>query len=114
MTFLSLGIGCSLAAFILTRIISIVIAKRRCQAEAARQGCKPAPAIPNLGFLGLTRILDYLKATREERGPPQFVDAMNELGTSGEVHTARVQGESRSSCVDPWRVLDIDADSVGL
>ncbi|CAD6592649.1 MAG: hypothetical protein ASARMPREDX12_006293 [Alectoria sarmentosa] len=91
MTFLSLGIGCSLAVFILTKVISIVIAKRRCQAEAARQGCKPAPAIPNLGFLGLTRILDYLKATREERGPPQFVDAMNELGTNGEVHTARVQ-----------------------
>lgn len=96
MTLLSLGIGCGLAVFILTRIISSVIAKRRCQAEAARLGCKPAPALRNMGFLGLTRILDYLKATREERGPPQFVEVMNELGTSGKVHTARVEGDSHS------------------
>lgn len=90
MTLLSLGIGCGLAVLILTRIISTVTAKRRCRAEAARQGCMPAPTIPNRGFLGLTRILEYLKATREERGPQVFVDAMNELGTSGNVHTARL------------------------
>lgn len=96
MALISLGIGCGLAVLILTRIISTLTSQSRCRAEAARQGCKPAPAIPNRDFLGLTRILDYLKATREERGPPLLVDAMNELGTSGEVHTARVQGESFS------------------
>lgn len=91
MTLLSLGIGCGIAVLILTRIISTVTAKRRCQAEAARLGCKPAPALPNMGFLGLTVVLSYLKATREERGPQRFVEALNELGTSGKVHTARVE-----------------------
>lgn len=95
MTLMSLGIGCGLAVLILTRIISSVIAKRRRHAEAARLGCKPAPALPNRGFLGLRRVLDHLKATREERGPQQFVEAFNELGTSGKVHTARVEGEFR-------------------
>ena len=91
MILLTLGIG--FAVFVLTKIFSSVITRRRCRAEAARQGCEPAPAIRNMGFMGLNRILDYLKATREERGPPQFVEAMNELGTSGNVHTARVEGE---------------------
>ena len=90
----SLGVG--FAIFVLTKIISSVITRRRCQAEAARQGCEPAPALRNMGFMGLNRILDYLKATREERGPPQFVEAMNELGISGNVHTARVEGEFHS------------------
>ena len=108
MTLLSLGIGCGIAVLILTRIISTVIAKRRCQEEAARLGCQPAPAIPNIGFLGLTRILDHLKAIREERGLQQFVEAMNELGTSGTVHTARVEGKTRSFC------MTIDMMSLGF
>ena len=54
----------------------------------------PAPAIRNMGFLGLTRILDYLKAQREERGPLQFVEAMDELGTKGNTHTARLEGST--------------------
>ena len=96
MTLLSLGLGCGLTVLILTRIISIVTANRRCRAEAARQGCLPAPAIPHGGFLGLTRMLEYLKAQREERGPQVFVQAMNQLGTSGNVHTARLGGDSES------------------
>ena len=95
MTLLSLGIGCCLAFLILTRIISTSTVKRRCQAEATRQGCEPAPVVPKKGFLGLTQMLDYLKATREERGPPHFVDTMDGMGKSGTVHTARVEGDSR-------------------
>lgn len=116
MTLLSLGIGCGIAVLILTRIISTVTAKRRCQAEAARLGCKPAPALPNMGFLGLTVVLSYLKATREERGPQRFVEALNELGTSGKVHTARVEGEFRAFRAGPsmWRVLMLTLDSVWL
>lgn len=91
MTLLPLCIGCGLAALILTRIISSVTERRRCQAEAVRLGCKPAPVIPKKGLFGLTRFLDYLKAMRDERSPQQFVMAMNELGTTGEVHTARLE-----------------------
>ena len=93
MTLLSLGIGCGLAVFVFTKIIAFAISRRRCRAEAARQGCEPAPAVPNSGFLGLTRMLEFLKATREERGSRQFVEVMDELGTGGNIHTARVQGE---------------------
>lgn len=112
MTFLSLGIGCGLAFLILSRVVSIVIAKRRCLAEAARLGCEPAPAAPKLGFLGLTTILKYLKAMREERGPQEIVDFLNGVGTFGQVHTARVEGDSHSAGIE--RALNFDIDSVGL
>ena len=92
MTLLSLGIGCGLAVLVLTRFISTVIIRRRWQAEAARQGCEPPPTIP-MGFMGLVRILGYLKASREQRGPPQFVKAFDELSNDGNVHTARAKGE---------------------
>ena len=98
MTLLPLCIGCGLAALILTRIISSVTERRRCQAEAVRLGCKPAPVIPKKGLFGLTRFLDYLKAMRDERSPQQFVMAMNELGTTGEVHTARLEGNLGPLC----------------
>ena len=94
MPLLSLGFGCGLAVLISYKIISSVIIRRRCQAEAARQGCESAPALRNMGFLGLTQIMTYLKAMREERVPQVFVEAMNELGTSENIHTARVQGIS--------------------
>ena len=93
MTLLSLGIGFGLAVFVLTKIISSVITRRRCQAEAARQGCEPAPAMNNGWFMGLSLILGHLKAAREERGPPYAVEHMNKLGTSGEFHTAHAEGE---------------------
>ena len=92
MTLLSLGIGCGLAVLVLTKIISSVIIRRRWQVEAARQGCEPAPAL-SMGFLGLARILQFLRATREERGPPQVVKAFDELSNNGIVHTARATGE---------------------
>ena len=118
MILLSLSIGCafSLLVLVCSKIISGLIAKRRCQTEAVRLGCEPAPAVPTMGFLGLTRLLDHLKASREERGSQQFVEVMNELGQSGTVHTCRVKGKPRSFRADPliWRVLEFDMSSVGL
>ena len=95
MTVLSLAIGCGLAILILTKIISSVIIRRRWQVEAARHGCEPAPTI-RMGFMGLVRILRYLRAAHEEQGPPQVVEALDELGISGNVHTARATGEHNS------------------
>ena len=95
MTLLSLGIGCGLAVLVLTKIISYVIIRRRWQAEAARQGCEPPPTIP-MGFMGLARILCYLRAAREERGPPQVVKAFDDVSINGNVHTARAKGEHHS------------------
>ncbi len=99
MALLSLGIGFGLLVLTLSWTFSNLTAKRRCQAEAARQGCMPAPAVPHKGFWGLTRLLEVLKATQEERGPQQIVEIMNELGTKKEVHTARL--ESKSHCTRP-------------
>ena len=96
MILLPLGIGCGLVVFIFHGIFTSLITRRRCQAEAARRGCMPAPAVPSKGFLGLIRLLDVLKATREERAPQQFVEAMDELGGKGVVHTSRIECESRS------------------
>ena len=95
MTLLSLGIGCGLAILVLTKVISTVIIRRRWQVEAARQGCEPAPTI-SMGFMGLVRILGYLRASREQQGPPQFVKAFDELSIDGNLHTARAQGEHHS------------------
>ena len=93
MSLLSLAIGCGLAVLILTKIISNVTSKRRWRAEAAQQGCEPAPTIRNMGFLGLKLMLGFLKASHEERGPQHFVKRMNELGTSENVHTVRIKGD---------------------
>ena len=96
MILLPLGVGCGLVVFILNGIFASLITRRRCQAEAARRGCMPAPAVPSKGFLGLIRLLDVLKATREERGPQYFVETMDGLGAKGAVHTSRIECESRS------------------
>ena len=93
MTLLSYGIGCGFAVLVLTKIISSVIARRRWQAKEARLGCQPAPAARNLGFLGLAGIWEYLRAVREERGPPYVVKAMDGLDPSGTIHTAIFKGE---------------------
>ena len=92
MTLLSLGIGCGLAVLVLIKITSSVIIRRRWQAKAAGQGCKPPPTIC-MGFIGLVRIL---RAAREERGPPQIVKVLDEVGINGNVHTARAKGEHHS------------------
>ena len=94
MAFLSLGIGCCLVILILTKIIANFKARRRYHAQAARQGCEPVPVVPEKGFLGLIRVRDNLKAIREERGPQLYVEALNELGASEDIHTARLEGES--------------------
>lgn len=95
MALLSLGIACCLAVLLVTKTIATLIAKRRYQAKAARQGCEPAPLVPKKGLLGLIRVRDNLKAIREERGPQLYVEALNEIGTSEDIHTAQLEGDSQ-------------------
>lgn len=94
MALLSLGIGCCFVFLILTKTIGTLAARRRYHAEAARQGCGPAPLVPKKGFLGLARVRDNLKAIREERGPQLYVEALNEMGTGENIHTAQFEGKS--------------------
>lgn len=94
MALLSLVIGCCLVILILTRIIANLAARGKYHAEAARQGCEPAPIVPKKGLLGLNRVRDNLKAIREERGPQLYVEALNDVGTREEIHTARLEGDS--------------------
>ena len=95
MTLLSLGIACCLVVLLLIKTIATLMARRRYRAEAARQGCEPAPLVPEKGLLGLIRVRDNLKAIREERGPQLYVEALKEISTSEEIHTAQLEGDSQ-------------------
>lgn len=95
MALLSLCIGCGLVILILTKTVASLAGRRRYHVEAARQGCEAAPLVPKKGFLGLIRVRDNLKAIQEERGPQLYVEALNEMGTSENIHTARLEGDSQ-------------------
>lgn len=57
--------------------------------ETALRACSPAARMPSRGFLGLGRLAENLRATREGRGPQYVVSAMDsELGPH--VHTCAV------------------------
>lgn len=77
-----------LISLIIVKIVKSIRFRRWRAAEAARRGCLPAPTLPKQDLIGLRRLKDSIKATREERGPQYVVDAMNELGH--DVHTLRL------------------------
>ncbi|MCJ1241206.1 hypothetical protein MMC14_009210 [Varicellaria rhodocarpa] len=77
----------ALLLHILFKLISNSIARRSRDAEAARRGCGPAPTLPKMDPLGLTRLIDALKAAREERSPQYIVEVMDDMGK--DVHTVR-------------------------
>ncbi len=63
--------------------------RRRIEREAVRRKCKPAPVMPYKGFLGLGRLREGLRATREGRGPQYVIEAINaEMGEH--IHTVVV------------------------
>ena len=63
--------------------------RRRIEREAARRKCQPAPVMPTKGFLGLGRLREGLRATREGRGPQYVIDAIDtEMGK--DIHTVMV------------------------
>jgi len=56
---------------------------------ADRHGCAPAPVMPKKGFLGIGRLREGLRASREDRGPQYVIDAIDtEMGK--DVHTVVV------------------------
>ncbi|KAK3306376.1 oxidoreductase-like protein [Chaetomium strumarium] len=64
-------------------------AKQRIALEAARRGCSAAPVMPRKGFFGFGRLIEGLRATRNDRGPQYVIEALDgEMGT--DVHTAVV------------------------
>jgi cytochrome P450 len=63
--------------------------KRRIKEEAGRRGCSEAPVMPEKGFFGFGRLIEGLRATRNDRGPQYVIEALDgEMGK--EVHTAVV------------------------
>ena len=86
--YLALVLG-ALILHILYKLVLNSIERRSRDAEAARRGCGPAPTLPKMDPLGLTRLIDALKAAREKRSPQYIVEAMDEMGTN--VHTVRAQ-----------------------
>jgi len=83
---LNLAFG-GLALLILLKVVSSHVKKRSRQAEAARRGCHPPPLVPSKGFLGIGRLRESIRATKEERGPQYIMEAMDEVGK--DVHTVR-------------------------
>ena len=78
-----------LVALIFLKVISSFVAKRRRNAEAARRGCLPAPAVPNNDLLNISRLRESIRATKEDRGPQYIAETMDEIGKH--VHTVRLQ-----------------------
>ena len=74
---------------LLVKFISALVTKRRIAAEVTLQGCEPALVLPSKDFLGLTRLLEMLKVTKDERGPQYIMGSMNaEAGK--DVHTLQL------------------------
>ena len=98
MTLLSLGAGGGVIVLVLIRIVLTITNTKRCRAKAAQQGCEPVPLARNMGFLGLSRIMKYMKAVQEDRAPQQYVELLNDLDSRRTLHTARMRGNLH------WRV----------
>ena len=109
MAIVSLGLLCGGFVLLVVKIISSLAAKRQIAAEAARQGCSPVLRLPSKDLLGLTTLLDMLKATKEERGPQYIMERMNtEAGK--DVHTVQIKAFPGSELVltrDPENVKAI-------
>ena len=110
MAWLSFGVFLGAAVLLISlKLVSSLIARRRVNLEASRQGCEPPYALPNKDFLGLTRLLGLLKATKEERGPQYLLETFN--AEAGEdVHTFHIHIFPRSQTLmtrDPENVKAI-------
>lgn len=80
----------SLSTLIIYNYFKNKLIKRRRNAEATRRGCEPPPLLRSMGFdpTGLRRLVDNLRAVKEDRGPQYIVKSINEVGEH--VHTIRV------------------------
>ena len=75
-----LGSFIGILSFITIKLFSAVLNRRWLAAEISRQSCEPAPVLAKRDPFGLLRILDILRATKEERGPQYMGGLMNERG----------------------------------
>lgn len=71
---------------VVCRISYKIFAKHARSAEAARRGCLPAAKLPPKGFLGVGRLRESMRATKEERGPQYVAETMDDV----RVHTLAV------------------------
>lgn len=71
---------------VIARIFSKIYTKQARRSEAAQRGCLPPPNLPPKGFLGVGRLRESMRATKEERGPQYVAEAMDDAG----VHTLAV------------------------
>lgn len=84
----AIGVALALFSFIIYKVTSFKLAKRRYNAESARRGCAPAPTLHSTNLLGTSVLKESIKATKEDRGPQYVISAMNRVGKN--VHTLRV------------------------
>ncbi len=90
LTVLAAGLLAIIIGYLYTRSsFSEEILKHSLARDALRAGCGQAPIMPKKGFLGIGRLREGLRASREDRGPQYVIDAIDsEMGK--DVHTVVV------------------------
>ncbi len=79
-TFIAL-LGATLA-FLIFRIISSILDKRRAAAEARRRGCQEPPRFPQRLPFGIDILQRLLRADREQQFPPMVIQRFQEMGAT--------------------------------
>ena len=87
----SILLGCLAgAAALLFKLVSLLVRRRRHNAEAAARGCEPVPSVSSrMDPFGLRRLISALKASREDRGPQHHMEVMDTVGE--DIHTIRAR-----------------------
>lgn len=78
----------ALLFFITYKVLHSQLQKRRNNVAAAARGCLPPPTLRSTNLLGTSRLKESIAATRDDRGPQFFINAIDSLGA--DVHTCRV------------------------
>lgn len=78
----------ALLFFITYKVLQSQLQKWRNNLTAVSRGCLPPPTLSSSNLLGTSRLKESIAATRDDRGPQFFVNAIDSLGT--DVHTCRV------------------------
>lgn len=85
----TLVIAGTILGLVLVKGFSIWQTGRRYDFEKARRGCKSLPALPRKDPLGLLRLIEALKAGRQQRMPQYVAELIDQKGT--DIHTVQVR-----------------------
>ena len=96
-------------AYVAFKIFTSYQTQTRHEAESARRGCQPVPVLPNKDPFGLLRLIEALKAGRQDRMPQYVASLIDQPGP--DVHTvqAKLLSDKMTVTRDPENVEAIFA-----